>query len=137
LNATSESLQETFLATAPAVPAARRVVAGFAAAAGFADEALDSVRLAVSEAVANVVRHAYPGGVGEIELLAGIASGELWVLIADRGCGFQTRTRNPGLGYGLAVIAEASKAFVIAERSGGGTEVQLYFPIPALAGPLD
>jgi serine/threonine-protein kinase RsbW len=137
LNATSESLHETFSAIAPAVPSARHVVAGFAAAAGFEAEALDSIRLAVSEAVTNVVRHAYPCGVGEIELLAGIASGELWVLIADRGCGFQMRTRNPGLGYGLAVIADASKAFVIAERSGGGTEVQLYFPVPAVARPLD
>jgi serine/threonine-protein kinase RsbW len=130
LNGTRHTVNEILSASTPAIPLARRTVAGYAEAVGFAGPALDAIRTAVSEAVTNVVRHAYPDRPGEVELVAGLARDELWILIADRGCGFQTPARDPGLGYGLALMADASEDFVIAERAGGGTEVRLFFQLP-------
>jgi anti-sigma regulatory factor (Ser/Thr protein kinase) len=130
LNNTQHTVNETLAASSPAIPLARRTIAGYAEAAGFTGPVLDAIRTAVSEAVTNVVRHAYQERAGEVELVAGLAGNELWVLVADRGCGFQTRARDPGLGYGLALMADASKDFVISERAGGGTEVRLFFRLP-------
>src|SRR5436190_20989883 len=49
----SDTLNASYPAVADAVPAARKLVADFAARAGVARERLDAVRLAVSEAVTN------------------------------------------------------------------------------------
>ena len=127
---TRHTVNETLRAHSPAIPLARRVLTGYAEAAGFTGPLLDAIRTAVSEAVTNVVRHAYPDEPGEVELVAGVVRNELWVIVADRGCGFQTPARDPGLGYGLALMADASEDFVISERAGGGTEVRLFFPLP-------
>jgi serine/threonine-protein kinase RsbW len=130
LNDTRHTVDETLSASSPAIPLARRVITGYAEAAGFTGPMLDAIRTAVSEAVTNVVRHAYPDRPGQVELVAGLVRNELWILVADRGCGFQTPARDPGLGYGLAVMADASENFVISERAGGGTEVRLFFTLP-------
>jgi two-component sensor histidine kinase len=55
--------------------------------------------------------------------------GELWILVADEGCGHQTASANPGLGWGLALIAEACDDFILAERSAGGTEARMRFDV--------
>ncbi len=122
-------LSETYPATADSVPQARVAVAEFARRAGMAKDRLDGVRLAVSEAVTNVVRHAYPGEPGSFAVTAGRASHELWVLVADCGCGHQAPSRNPGLGFGLGIIAHESDELVIAERSDGGTELRMRFQL--------
>lgn len=131
LRAERHSVTHTYEAVEASVPAARHVTADFAAAAGIAGEALDSVRLAVSEAVTNVVRHAYRGRTGRFQLTLGTCPGELWVLVSDDGCGHHTATRDPGLGLGLALIADACDEFVLAERAAGGTEAQMRFLIRA------
>jgi serine/threonine-protein kinase RsbW len=88
---------------------------------------VENLRLAVSEAVTNVVRHAYPRNHGLVAITAGQASDELWVLIADRGCGHQSPSTNPGLGFGLGIIAHECDELVVTERSDGGTEVRMRF----------
>lgn len=91
---------------------------------------VDAIRLAVSEAVSNAVVHAYDAkSGGDIHITAEIAAQELWVLIADDGRGFQAPARNPGLGWGLPLIAHMSDRLEIAERAEGGTEIRMRFPI--------
>jgi serine/threonine-protein kinase RsbW len=102
-------------------------VAEFAKQAGMAKDRIEGLRLAVSEAVTNVVRHAYPSGSGSVAVTVGKASDELWVLISDRGRGHQSHSPNPGLGFGLGIIAHECDELVIMERSGGGTEVRMRF----------
>lgn len=95
---------------------------------------MDMLRLAVSEAVTNVVVHAYRGGrSGTVSVAGAIASGELWVLISDSGCGYQTPPERPGLGLGLVLIADACDDFVIAERAEGGTEARMQFLLSGAA----
>ena len=130
LVAVRHSLSEVYPATPESVPAARSSAAEFAADAGASPEIVEAVRLAVSEAVTNVVVHAYRGRPGDVHLTAAIAERELWVLVSDSGCGHQTAAERPGLGWGLALIAEASRDFLIAERANGGTELRMRFGLP-------
>lgn len=123
--------RESYPAIAGSVPPARAAVVGLARAAGASEEQLDKIATAASEALTNVVRHAYRGGPGSIYLEAAVAGGELVVLIADDGCGLRGQSDSPGLGLGLMLMAELSNHFTVIERSGGGTEVRMRFTIPA------
>jgi anti-sigma regulatory factor (Ser/Thr protein kinase) len=130
-----EELSETYPAVAASITHARRSVAQLATRIGIGGAALDAVRLAVSEAVTNVVLHAYHDRTGAFHLTAAVAGEELWILVADDGCGYTTPSRQPGLGWGLTIIAQQSKEYVITERATGGTEVRMRFPIPPTGEP--
>lgn len=123
----ASEVRESYPAVPESVARARAGIARYARGAGFRGQRLDAVCLAVSEAVTNVVRHAYAGTKGAFDLTAGIVTGELWVLVSDRGRGMQAASPNPGLGLGLALMADAADHFVVAERAVGGTEVRLGF----------
>ncbi len=120
-------LREVYPALPSSVPDARRAVAEFAEAAGAADAQLDAIRLAVSEAITNVVQYAYPARPGFVHITGRLAGGELWVLIADNGCGIHAGRESGGLGLGLALISHSTDGLSIVERSTGGTEIQLRF----------
>jgi serine/threonine-protein kinase RsbW len=128
-------LSETYPAVAASIKRARWTVAEFATRSGINGEALDAIRLAVSEAVTNVVLHAYRDRTGAFHLNAAVAGEELWVLVADDGCGYKTPSQQPGLGWGLTIIAKQSTEYVITERATGGTEVRMRFPIPSSGEP--
>jgi anti-sigma regulatory factor (Ser/Thr protein kinase) len=133
LVATEQSLNQSYPAIAESVPRARNDVVAFAVKRGASKPQLDAIRLAVSEAVSNAVVHAYDGkGAGDIHVTAEIAAEELWVLIADDGRGFQAPARNPGLGWGLPLIAHMSERLEIAERADGGTEIRMRFPLDVI-----
>jgi serine/threonine-protein kinase RsbW len=123
-------LNESHLATPEAVGPLRHRVGDYASAAGIQGEQLDGVRLAVSEAVTNVVLHAYRDEPGQVHVTARMVDDELWVLIADDGVGLSAPTLRPGLGWGLAFITEASDEFTLAERAGGGAEARMVFRLP-------
>ena len=125
--ATRESLSGSYPATPEIIGTLRQELADFAATAGLTGQALDAVRLAVSEAVTNVVRHAYSGEPGQVHVTAGLAANELWILIADDGRGFNTPSTDPGLGMGLVLITNACHEFALAERADGGTEARMRF----------
>ncbi len=116
----SDNLSQSYPAIAGSVPLARRTVADFARSAGATQDELDEIRLAVSEALTNAVMHAYRGGPGRVYVSAALASGELWVLIADNGFGLQAGSHSSGLGVGLALISEITDGFAIVNRAGGG-----------------
>jgi serine/threonine-protein kinase RsbW len=136
MNATAQHDQKEILppamsrgysAIADSVPVARRALLAVAEAAGAADEQLEAVALAVSEALTNAVVHAYAGRPGQIRVSAWTASQELVVVIADDGNGLQARSDRPGLGVGLGLIATLSDEFEILQPPSGGTEVQMRF----------
>ena len=84
------------------VGSARRVVSAAARRAGADDPVLDAVRLAVSEAVSNVVVHGYRGTArGAFTVAVEWEGDELRVTVRDEGCGMQPRTDSPGAGLGL------------------------------------
>jgi anti-sigma regulatory factor (Ser/Thr protein kinase) len=132
-----DPLSECYPAVAGSVPTARNAVVAFAANVGLASERLDGLRLAVSEALSNVVLHAYPDCAGEIHLIASVAGGELCVSIADDGVGLSPRVLGPGLGLGLGLIAHETDELTIAKRGGGGTELQLRFKLRATESAVE
>ena len=120
-------LSESYDAVADSAACARAAVGGFAASAGVQGDQLDRVRLAVSEAVSNAIRHAYPAGEGTVHVMAAVAAGELWVLVVDDGPGLQAESPNPGLGLGLQIMERMTDGFTLAERACGGLEARLQF----------
>ena len=122
-----EHFKGTFAADPTTVTVVRRALCTLAADAGGTDEQIAAVRLAVSEALTNAVLHAYRGGEGSVYVSADVASTELWVLIADDGCGLRPAADSPGLGLGLALIADSCDGFAIVSRSSGGIEVRMRF----------
>jgi anti-sigma regulatory factor (Ser/Thr protein kinase) len=117
------NLNETYEASPRSVADGRAKLADFAANAGATPRQIDAVRLAASEAMTNSVLHAYRGGPGLIYVNAAVASGELWILISDDGCGLKPRTDRSGLG----LVSEVSDDFAIVSRATGGTEVRIRF----------
>lgn len=125
-----EALNESYPAVPEAVPVARQALARVAAGAGAADDRLDDIRLAVSEALTNAVVHAYRGGeAGPLRVTAAVAADELWVLISDDGRGLHAWNDSRGLGIGLSLISRLSDDFAIVARASGGTEVQMRFDL--------
>jgi serine/threonine-protein kinase RsbW len=123
---------ETFSASYPAlpdsVPRARNAVTAFAREAGAQGRRLEAVQLAASEAITNAVMHAYEASArGEVQVSASYIEDELWVLIADTGHGMRPRDNSPGLGLGLALIAQLADEFQILSRGSGGTELRMRF----------
>jgi anti-sigma regulatory factor (Ser/Thr protein kinase) len=123
------ALDDSYPAVADSVPLARRRIVGFAAASGADLEQIEAIRLACSEALSNVVQHAYPERPGKIEVAAWLVRGELWILIGDEGCGLAAERESSGLGLGLALISQVSNGFVVMERAAGGTEVRMRFEV--------
>ena|SRR5579859_1983733 len=132
----SSTLALSYPAIAESVPCARQAVVAFARQAGAEEEQLENVRLAVSEAITNVVRHAYPPGEpGTVTVEAARAGEELWVLVSDDGHGLQDRSHSPGLGLGLALIASAADDFALVKRAVRGIELCMRFGLGVRCQP--
>jgi anti-sigma regulatory factor (Ser/Thr protein kinase) len=92
------------------VPRVTQIVAQAAAKVGFDDQALYQIELAVDEACANVVEHAYPQGEpGPMEVSCYLDAHYFVIRVRDWGPGF-----NPG------AVDEPDVSAPLAERSLGG-----------------
>lgn len=129
MSTVDQTLTKSYPAIPRSVPLARGDLAELAFSAGAPAEKLEAVRLAASEAVSNAVLHAYPDGPGAVHVTAAVASTELWILIADDGCGLEARSGRPGLGLGLALIAQVADDFIIGPRATRGVELQMRFDL--------
>lgn len=128
------TLNESYEAVPATVARARADVARFAAARGASPAQVDNVRLAVSEAVTNAIRHGYRWACGPVQVSAAVAAGELWILIGDEGCGMRPHAEHPGLGLGLGLIAQVSDHMTIVPRAAGGTELRMRFDLAPAEG---
>ena len=124
----SQRFNETRPATAESVPLLRTAVADFLFAAGTVETLVQTVKLAVSEALTNVVLHAYPeGDPGPVAVTATIEDGIVEVTIADEGRGMVPRADSPGAGLGLPIIAQLAAAVEISHGAGDGTRLKMTF----------
>ncbi|WP_321167654.1 ATP-binding protein [Baekduia soli] len=86
---------------------------------------LDGVALAVSEAVTNVVLHAYLDDQvpGVVEVVAASDGDAFEVRVCDDGRRRRPRPDSPGVGAGLPLIATLTTSLDIGSKQGGGTRL--------------
>ena len=100
-----------------------------------------AVELAVSEAVSNVVLHAYRDreeGTEHERMQVRVTADRdgVWVLVADDGVGMSPRDDSPGLGLGLRVIASASdQLLIVQDEPGTHVHMRFAFSEPSVEGP--
>ena len=122
-------VRRRYAALPNSVPLARAAVARLAVRAGVCPGRLDGIRLAVSEAMTNVVVHAYPSRTGAIHLTAALTDEALTVLIADDGIGPRATPRDPGPGWGWPLMSGCCDTLSITRRGQGGTLVEMRWMI--------
>ena len=107
----------------------RHLLGAFAEAARLPAGLVEDLRLAITEACTNVVRHAYrPDGSGPLEMAICPEGDRLTVVVSDRGRGLNATsidTRGPGLG--LPLIMAIADRVRLEERREGGTRVSMTF----------
>jgi anti-sigma regulatory factor (Ser/Thr protein kinase) len=133
------SVRLTLPARAENVAVVRQALAGMTDALDV-DPALGAdMKIAVTEACANAVVHAYHEREGPLEVDMRAEGGLLTVSVRDRGLGFNplpADDEHGPLGFGLALIASLSDAFAI-QGGVAGTEVMMTFQLAGVPnGPL-
>ncbi|MBV8218225.1 MAG: ATP-binding protein, partial [Solirubrobacterales bacterium] len=105
----------------------RRKLAGYVEKMEVPESVVEDVRVALSEALANVVLHAYVGRApGPIIVVAWRDGDDLLMRICDEGRGLVPRVDSPGLGVGISLMASMVDDFSVANREGtDGTMVSL------------
>lgn len=104
----------------------------FAAEAGADHQLVANVALAVSEAVTNVVKHAYPAPErGQVELTASVREDWLEISVTDHGGGMRIHSGG-GMGMGLPIIAKVCDAHHLIEGD-RGIELQMRFRLSEFA----
>jgi serine/threonine-protein kinase RsbW len=95
------------------------------------DEVLGDLKLALTEACTNSVRHAYDGAEGIVEILYELHSDRLVIEVTDTGEGFDAHL--PGRdasgdlsegGLGITIIQALADELEIGERRGGGSRLR-------------
>jgi serine/threonine-protein kinase RsbW len=103
----------------------RLALTGLARVRPLPDETLADLKLALTEACSNSVRHAYSDREGSVEILYELQEDRLVIEVLDEGEGFEAReTEKEGDeltegGLGIAIIRAIADEFEVGERSGG------------------
>ena len=110
----------------------RRRVRAWAASAALDPDTTDDLLLAIGEAAANAVEHAYGGAPGRLRVTATVEGGErVAVTVADEGR-WRPEPADPGFrGRGLQVLRELGDGSLAVDRGPEGTVVRLAVPLPA------
>lgn len=111
-----------------------RVCAGaFASQLDPTVEQISDIKTAVSEAVTNVIVHAYKDRAGEVVLRMQLSGGEVTVEVEDFGCGienieealepFYSSGGEERSGMGFTLMSTFMDSLEVTSRMGGGTRV--------------
>ena len=114
-------------ATALGVRAARSAVEAAVRRLSRDDDLLRDIRLCVSEAVTNVVRHAYDRRGEAVEVTVKHDRDEVTVVVRDHGRGLTARRPSDTGGFGLEIIDRLTTRHVIRTAPGDGTELAMVF----------
>jgi anti-sigma regulatory factor (Ser/Thr protein kinase) len=125
-------LQVALPLNARLLPKTRQALAGYLEEVALSTDVVHDVILAVDEACANVIRHAFPGSSdGTYEVCAVVEGDEVRISVEDHGVGFDPAVLDRDWvapeaisGRGLSII-QALMSSVDVERSGpeGGTRL--------------
>jgi serine/threonine-protein kinase RsbW len=128
VNEASTAAREVFLtipAKAEYVTLCRLALTGISRLWPLSDEMLADLKLALTEACSNSVRHAYAGGAGSVEIRYELHDDRLVIEVADDGGGFDptgSRSSDAELaegGLGIAIIRSIADDLEIGTRADG------------------
>jgi serine/threonine-protein kinase RsbW len=112
-------------ARAEFVALARLALSGLADIAALPEELLADLKLALTEAVSNSVRHAYAGGTGFVSVAYELSGDALAIEVVDDGEGFDPERPSPlegeeltEGGLGIAIIRTIADEFELDSRPG-------------------
>ena len=110
------------------VAVVRHVLGAFAEALQLPDSVIEDMRLAVTEACTNVVRHAYGDGrPGPVEIVIRPSGDALEIIVSDEGRGLGPSDDTSGPGLGLPLIAALADTLEIAPAPGTGARLLMSF----------
>jgi serine/threonine-protein kinase RsbW len=105
----------------------RHVLGAFAEALRLPPDLVEDIRLAVTEACTNVVRHAYDGEDGAIDVVVRPSHQRLEVVISDRGRGMSQSPDLDGPGLGLPLIAALADNVELQQAPSRGSRLRMSF----------
>jgi len=115
----------------PAVPenvaVVRHVMLAFGDTLDLPRRVVEDVRLAVTEACTNVVRHAYDDDDGLMDIQIRPYPDRLDIEVADTGRGIGTSTDREGPGFGLPMMATLADTLEIDRTTESGSRVAMSF----------
>jgi serine/threonine-protein kinase RsbW len=95
------------------------------------DETLHDLKLALTEACTNSVKHAYQDGIGSVDIVYELHRDRLAVEVGDAGSGFEAREDMTDVagdleegGLGIAIIRALTDQVEIGKREGGGSRLR-------------
>ena len=109
----------------------RLALTGISRLRPFSEETLGDLKLALTEACTNSVRHAYADGDGVVEILYELHADRLVIEVSDTGEGFTPSDDEPADpdelnegGLGIAIIDSLADELEIGRRPGGGSRLR-------------
>jgi serine/threonine-protein kinase RsbW len=109
------------------VAVVRHVLGALADALNLDRVVVDDMRLAVTEACTNVVRHAYLDGEGTIDVVVRPRRDVLEVVVTDEGRGLGPSPDTAGPGLGLALIKALTQSLEIQRSEQSGSRLVMGF----------
>jgi len=110
------------------VAVVRHVLGAFAEALDLPDTVIEDMRLAVTEACTNVVRHAYTGDEpGTVDIVIRPLDDALQVVVSDHGRGIGPSPDTAGPGLGLPLIAALAHSVEIEHAPSAGSRLAMSF----------
>ena len=127
----SSTVRLTIPARPEYIALARLALTGLIRLRPVSEEVLGDLKLALTEACTNSVRHAYGGGEGLVEIVYELCPDRLIVEVSDSGDGFGVDERTPGRredltegGLGITIIRALADQLELSERAGGGSRLR-------------
>jgi serine/threonine-protein kinase RsbW len=126
----SELVRLSFPAKPDYLLLARLALTGIARDIPMSDELLSDLKLAVTEACGNSVRHAYPGGDGSVSVAFALDDHSFHMIVEDQGTGIDsadlTRESRGEGGMGMSIIQTIVDDVAIGPGADGrGTVVRM------------
>ena len=128
------SVRLTIPARAEYITLGRLALTAIAGVRALSDETLHDLKLALTEACTNSVKHAYGEDGGSIDIVYELLSDRLAVEVGDAGAGFEPNGGRRGGagedelleegGLGIEIIRALTDEVEIAEREGGGSRLR-------------
>ena len=128
----TDALVEIVLPAVPTSVREARVAVGDAVSdIGIDQHLVDDIRLCVSEAVANSVRHAYGAEPGTVQVVVRRLGDELIAVVCDQGEGFESSSRAQGeeTDFGLEIIEKLTHRHALSSAPSTGTELRMIFAL--------